>query len=65
MPPLDGGTGITILMTERTALRFLEFISQPGFQMAGMILAWLVFGRLFDPIFTMALNLLYPGARYG
>ena len=65
MPPLDGGTGITILMSERTALRFLEFIGQPGFQMAGMILAWLIFGRLFDPIFTLALNMLYPGARYG
>jgi hypothetical protein len=33
--------------------------------MAGMIIAWLVFGRLFNPIFTVALNLLYPGARYG
>jgi Zn-dependent protease len=65
MPPLDGGSGITILMSEQTALRFLEFIRQPGFQMAGMIIAWLVFGRLFNPIFTLALNLLYPGARYG
>jgi Zn-dependent protease len=65
MPPLDGGSGITILMSEQTALRFLEFIRQPGFQMAGMIIAWLVFGRLFNPIFTVALNLLYPGARYG
>ena len=65
MPPLDGGSGITILMSEQTALRFLEFIRQPGFQMAGMIIAWLVFGRLFNPIFTLSLNLLYPGARYG
>lgn len=65
MPPLDGGTGVTILMSERTALRFLDFIRQPGFQMAGMIAAWLLFGRLFDPIFTLALNLLYPGSHYG
>jgi Zn-dependent protease len=65
MPPLDGGTGVTILMSERTALRFLDFIRQPGFQMAGMIAAWLLFGKLFDPIFTLALNLLYPGSHYG
>jgi len=65
MPPLDGASGITILMSEPTALRFLDFIRQPAFQMAGMIVAWLVFGRLFDPIFTLSLNLLYPGARYG
>jgi Zn-dependent protease len=65
MPPLDGGTGVTVLMSERTALRFLNFIRQPGFQMAGMIAAWLLFDKLFDPIFTLALNLLYPGSHYG
>jgi Zn-dependent protease len=65
MPPLDGGTGVTILMSERTALRFLDFIRQPGFQMAGLIAAWLLFDKLFDPIFTLALNLLYPGSHYG
>lgn len=36
MPPLDRGT---LLMSERTALRFLDFIRQLGFQMAGMIAA--------------------------
>src|SRR6185503_20653469 len=58
MPPLDGATGITVLMNERTALRFLEFIRQPGFQMVGMLAAWLLFDKLFDPIFTFSLNLL-------
>jgi Zn-dependent protease len=65
MPPLDGGTGVTILMSESTALRFLDFIRQPGFAMVGMMAAWLLFDKLFDPIFTISLNLLYPGARYG
>lgn len=65
MPPLDGGTGVTILMSESTALRFLDFIRQPGFAMVGMMAAWLLFDKLFNPIFTISLNLLYPGARYG
>jgi Zn-dependent protease len=65
MPPLDGATGITVIMGERAALRFLEFIRQPGFQMVGMLLAWTLFGKLFDPIFRLALNLLYPGVHYG
>jgi Zn-dependent protease len=65
MPPLDGGTGVTILMSERMALRFLAFIQQPGFQMVGMIAAWMLFDKLFNPIFKLALNLLYPGAGYG
>src|SRR4030095_282013 len=64
MPPLDGGTGVTILMSESTALRVLDFIRQPGFAMVGMMAAWLLFDKLFDPIFTISLNLLYPGARY-
>lgn len=64
IPPLDGSTGIAVLMNERAALRFFDFIHQPGFQMAGIMVAWLVFDKLFDPIFTLALNTLYPGAGY-
>jgi len=64
VPPLDGCTGITVFMSETAALRFLGFIRQPGFQMIGIMAAWLVFNELFDPIFTLALNTLYPGAHY-
>jgi Zn-dependent protease len=64
VPPLDGATGITVLMSNRTALRFLEFTRDPTFSMAGIVAAWFLFGRLFDPIFTFALNALYPGSGY-
>jgi Zn-dependent protease len=64
VPPLDGSTGITVLMNERMALRFLEFMRDPTFSMVGIIAAWFLFGRLFEPIFTLALNVLYPGAGY-
>jgi len=65
VPPLDGSTGVTVLMSEKAALRFLEFIRDPTFSMAGIVAAWFLFDKLFDPIFTFALNMLYPGARYG
>jgi Zn-dependent protease len=65
VPPLDGSTGITVLMSERTALRFLEFVRDPTFSMVGIIGAWYLFDKLFDPIFTFALNVLYPGSGYG
>jgi len=65
VPPLDGSTGVTVLMSEKTALRFLEFVRDPMFSMAGILAAWFLFDKLFDPIFTFALNMLYPGARYG
>jgi Zn-dependent protease len=64
IPPLDGGTGVTVLMSERSALRFFSFAHQPMFQMAGMMVAWLLFNQLFEPIFTLSLDLLYPGIRY-
>ena len=64
VPPLDGSTGITVLMSERMALRFLEFMRDPTFSMVGIVAAWFLFDKLFDPIFTFALNVLYPGAGY-
>lgn len=64
VPPLDGGTGVTLFMSERAALRFISFTREPMFQMAGLVASWWVFGRVFSPIFTFALNLLYPGLRY-
>jgi Zn-dependent protease len=62
VPPLDGNQAITLLMSERTGQRFLEF--SRSFGVMGLILAWLVFGRLFGPVYTLALNLLHPGAGY-
>jgi Zn-dependent protease len=64
VPPLDGGTGVTLLMSERMALRFLSFTRDPNLQMAGLVASWYLFGRVFDPIFTFALNMLYPGLGY-
>src|SRR5262245_48041940 len=64
VPPLDGGTGVTLLMSERAALRFLSFTREPMFQMAGLVASWWLFDKAFDPIFTLALSVLYPGLRY-
>jgi Zn-dependent protease len=64
VPPLDGSTGITILMSESAALRFLKFIRDPNFSMVGIVAAWFLFDKVFDPIFTFALGILYPGTGY-
>ena len=65
VPPLDGNTGVTLLMGEKSALRFLDWTQQSGFGFLGLLLAWLLFGKIFGVIFALALNVLYPGARYG
>ena len=63
VPPLDGRTGITLLMSEGAGLRFLAMTQQLGF--VGILLAWLFFSKIFAFVLPLALNLLYPGARYG
>jgi len=66
VPPLDGQVAATLFMRERTARRWNEFSSRPGFAMVGLLVAWVVFGKtqLFGKIFVFAINLLYPGSAY-
>ncbi|HEX2713065.1 MAG TPA: site-2 protease family protein [Candidatus Acidoferrales bacterium] len=64
VPPLDGHTGVTLLMRENTALRFLDWTRTSGAGMVGLLLAWVLFGRIFYYIFMLALRALYPGVRY-
>jgi Zn-dependent protease len=65
IPPLDGHAGIMVLMPEEKALRYLDWTRDSGFALLGLIVAWSVFGRVFDRIFLLALRLLYPGIHYG
>ena len=53
------------MMNEDTATRFRRFVRNPAFTWIGLLIAWKLFGPLFDPLFTFALNILYPGAHYG
>jgi len=64
VPPLDGSSGIMVFMGQRRAQRYMEFISEPAFRYIGLIAVWYGFRYVFDPIFTIALNTLYPGAHY-
>ena len=63
VPPLDGNTAVTLLLSEEAGRRFRAFSRSYG--LVGLLLAWFLFGRLFSPLFTLALNLLHPGAHYG
>jgi len=65
IPPLDGHTGITLLMSERAALRFLDWSHFQGLGFAGLLLAWAVYGKFFEPIFRFCLAALYPGSHWG
>jgi Zn-dependent protease len=64
VPPLDGNTAIGLFLSERAALKFAELSHNQIFSLIGLLAAWKIFDVLFRPIFTFALNLLYPGSHY-
>ena len=64
LPPLDGSEIITLFLSDRVAERYRAFMTQPGFHMVGLIVAWHLMGFVVRPSQTLALNLLYPGAGY-
>jgi Zn-dependent protease len=64
IPPLDGHGAICLLFTEDFARRFIELTHNSSLALIGLVVSWKIFGYLYDPIFLLALNLLYPGAAY-
>jgi Zn-dependent protease len=64
LPPLDGAGVLGLLLSDEQARRAREAAAQPMFAMLGLMVAWYAFGSIFDPIFLLSLNVLYPGAGY-
>lgn len=64
LPPLDGSGALPLLLPERWARAYLAFARQPMLSLVGLLLAWRIFQSLFDPVHTLALNLLYPEFLY-
>lgn len=64
LPPLDGSGIVPLFLSREKALSYMEFISSTPFALLGLLLAWKVFGALYDPLHLVFINLLYPGAGY-
>jgi Zn-dependent protease len=64
LPPLDGSAILPGFMSDDMARGFHNLLRQPMFSMIGLLVAWRVFPLISDPLQTVALNLLYPGAGY-
>jgi Zn-dependent protease len=64
VPPLDGSSGVMLMMSRETALRYMGFIHEPAFAWMGLLAAWYLYGKIFGFFFSLALNLLYPGMHY-
>ncbi len=62
LPPLDGAGVLPLVISERLAQRYQEFMRQ--WSLLGLVVAWNVFHQIFGPVFNLALKLLYPELSY-
>lgn len=60
IPPLDGSGVLPLFLNNELIMKYRHIMSQPGFALMGLIIAWNIFGPVFRPIFHLAINLLYP-----
>ena len=62
VPPLDGHTGIMVLMPAKAAGGYLDLVRRTsGYAMIGIVIAWRLFDMIFQPVFLFALHVLYAG----
>lgn len=59
VPPLDGSGVVGLFLKEEHARKYDAIISNPGFSLLGIFLAWQVFSPIFSFIFTKMLNVIY------
>jgi Zn-dependent protease len=65
LPPLDGSGAMPLLLSEKSAAVYRQFISlNPSIAWMGLFFAWQVFGTLYHPIFLKAVSMLYPEVDY-
>lgn len=61
LPPLDGSSALTLLMSDAMAERYRVFLAQPMIGLIGLLVAWRLVGPVFGPVYGLALRLIYPG----
>ncbi|QDV09855.1 Peptidase family M50 [Planctomycetes bacterium Poly30] len=66
VPPLDGSGALPLFTPKSMQRTYADLISQPTFQMMGIIAAWMLFPGIFSAVFMPVVNLVYTGvAHYG
>ena len=66
IPPLDGATAIGLVLPASSVLRWKRQMSSGGLvSWGGLIFAWILFPRLFRPVWGLLLSLVHPDLTYG
>jgi Zn-dependent protease len=61
VPPLDGSEILSLFLSERLTQRYRDLMAQPTAQMVGLVVAWNLMDVLFNPVYSVAIRLLYLG----
>jgi Zn-dependent protease len=59
VPPLDGSTGIMLLMSENRAQRYLDWIRGNNYAMAGLLVGLLLFRQIYPYVEFLAMKILF------
>ncbi|MCI5120435.1 MAG: site-2 protease family protein [Candidatus Electrothrix sp. AUS4] len=62
LPPLDGSAAITLFMSEEQAGNFQEMLNHSPFRFLGLFIAWKIFDPIFNALFILIMNIMYPGS---
>jgi Zn-dependent protease len=64
-PPLDGAGALPLVLSPTATRRFQDTVwGNPVISVIGILIAWQIFPRLFEPIFFGAVRLIHPGMGY-
>jgi Zn-dependent protease len=65
LPPLDGSGAVPLFLTPAATVRYQAFLwNNRALGILGILIAWQLFDYVFNPVFIVAITLLYPGAGY-
>ena len=59
--PLDGSTAIMLFMSEKRALKYLDWLRGNSYAMLSLLVAWLVFSKIYQYVESFATDLLLRG----
>jgi len=64
LPPLDGSGVVKFFLSDESARKYMDFLSNPAFAIAGIIIAWKLFDFVYPALHLLVINLIYPGVTY-
>ena len=65
IPPLDGSAALPLVLSEKHSERYQDLMAEPILGWIGILVAWRLFDEIWNPVFLVAVNLLYPEVGYG